>query len=364
MIETIEYLFITIGPIVCLVCLLANILNTYIFRSIEFRKTTAFRLLYINSVIAVFLLHVGLFIPFSQCKKVCNVSPGHLIILVYEYYLCLCIGSFFIFVHGGISLLLSIYRFVSIVYVKPKLTFNIKLHLSIVVIICLIVHFPWFVYKEIVHETELTSSFNLSYKYRIQISRFAENKNFQMLLMVAPSILAISVVLKIILDTYTLVHLRSSKVNHRQMGKLTCKEAQDLINYNKSLCNKNTYSRDMRNNHAKETEQTELMNDINSSREINLFKMVFILSIRSLAENLVSLIPLYYFYIYNEDMNDFKITTLTIHGVLSLIFLPNTFIYYNYNDSFRKKFNRFFSCIFSVVKCKCKIVTRSNENLS
>lgn len=69
-------------------------------------------------------------IPFTQSRILFAVFFNNQFVLLYEYYIGLCLTILLDFISDGISFLLSCYRLISIVIVRRKITFNVKLHFT------------------------------------------------------------------------------------------------------------------------------------------------------------------------------------------------------------------------------------------
>jgi hypothetical protein len=339
--DTIELLFITIGPSIVVASLLINFINTFILRAQDLISS---RLLLINSILASIILGISLFIPISQCKTVCKVSSNNLIILIYEYYFCLCFGSLFTYINLGLSILVSIYRALSIHIVKSKLNFNFRLHILLIILICLVIIFPWSIHKRIVLEPHWIPSVNESHKYMIRVTTIGSNKFFRAYLALAPLFSVVVMIAKIVLDSFTLFYLKKSFKRRRKLGRLSRYEADNILRLNKNLDKENTENI--------ETNDKIIKNLLTEQKETKPMLTISCLLICSVSENIVNVIAFYLFYNYTENMDDFKMTTFISYIFFSLNYLLNFFVKYYFDGPFREKFNRLVMCILCIIKSK------------
>lgn len=338
--KLVEWLFITIGPLVNLSSMMLNMINAYIFNTKNFKKDITYRLLFINSINTCILLIIGTMIPFSQCKILCNVSPTSLLTLIYEYYFCLCMGVLLECFGSGISLLLSIYRYISITIVKTKFDFNVNLHILIVFILSIMATFPWFNFKRIAYEPNLNLSLlkNKTISYSIKMSNCGNQNYFLIFLSIGPITSVLILIVELVLDIYILVHLRALVSKRANICKVTRQEAKRLVDLKTKESSKS----------LTEQKETQSINYTGRNKEtiqeLNLSSMLLSLSILSLSDHVVKLFPFVLFYNYHEDMAHFKFAVFIVYVLIGLNLLPNTFIYYYFSNRFRQKLDEL-NCI-------------------
>lgn len=330
--NTIELLFILTGPTIVLASIIINSVKISILSS---ENLIFYRLLQIYSILAFIVLGISLFIPISQCRTLCQVSSNNLTILIYEYYLCLCFGCLITHINLGISILASLYRVLSIKMVRPKLKFNIRLHVLLVIAVCSIVISPWFIYKEIVIEDYLVPNINKSTKYTIKLTNIASNKLFHACLVLGPGLSILAMISKIVLDSFTIIYFKNVPKKRKELGKLTEQEVENF-----SLSNKN----------LAEIEPIKTKNNNSNTNSIEkqiyekILTLLFLL-ICNIFENINNIIIFYLFYNYTENMENFKLITIFTHICFSLNYLFKFFVHYCFDIRFRERFNRLFFCI-------------------
>lgn len=350
--EIIELLFITLCPILSVITIILNFLSAYVFNTKELKKNTTFRLLFYNSLISCLLPFIGIMIPFTSCRIYCSTFKSNLWILIYEYYICLCIGSLLEWLNSSLSFLLSIYRIMSIVIVKAKIKFNISFHLFLMVSLSIIINFPWFIHKKIVINNQLTS--NSSQDYKIQVTSIGTKNYFNILLLIGPLTSVIMLIIEMIIDIYVFFYLRSLISKRKKMGKLSRKEAQCFINEN---IVENTKKERIDFAEAPSDRSNNNNNDNEEFQEIRLSLMILYLSLLSLSDHIVKIFPFIINYNYDEKMDfmKIKVASFVTYILLAINLIPNTFIYYYFCSRFREQFCKFNVFNKYTIKCKCNI---------
>jgi hypothetical protein len=338
--EIIELLFITLGPILSAIAMILNLLSAYVFNTKEFKKNITFHLLFYNSLISCILLAIGIMIPFAQCRILCPAFQLNLWILIYEYYICLCIGSLLEWFSSSISFLLSMYRFMSIVIVKTKIKFNIYFHLFLMAMLSVIVNFPWFIHKKIVWDEPLLV--NSTKIYKIQVTSIGENVYFSILLTIGPLSSVLMLIIEMIIDIYVFVYLRLVVLRRKTIGKLSRQQAKCLINDNLYKKEKNMKIILLKKDPI-ETPSYSLFHNNDELQEVRMSLMILYLSLLSLSDHIVKIFPFIINYNYDEkmDLKKIKLASFIIYILLAINLMPNTFIYYYFSSRFREQFRKF-----------------------